>query len=87
MDKSQRTEKMIKSLLTKPSEKPNFAGPGPSSVLAMIKDFLPQFKASTEDMLADIDGAKDHLMEINEDVNPDKPFIEMVRDKQKMFRT
>ena len=74
-----RTEKLVKGLLTKPSAKPNFSQVGPPSILSQIKGFLPVFKESTEMLLSDKDKLKDHVMEITGDAPSSDKFIEMVQ--------
>ena len=74
-----RTEKLVKGLLMKPSTKPNFSQVGPPSILSQIKGFLPVFKESTEMLLSDKEKLKDHVMEITGDAPPSSKFIEMVQ--------
>ncbi len=76
-----RSEKVIKGLLTKPSQKPNFSALPPPSILSQIKGFLPQFKESTDAIIADPELAREHLMELDPESAPpadsSKKVIEM----------
>ena len=74
-----RTEKVIKGLLTKPSQKPDFSAMPPPSILSQIKGFLPQFKESTEALISNPELARDHVMEIVADqpLRADQKVIEM----------
>ncbi len=80
-----RAEAVVKSLLQRPATKPDFSQQlEKPSVISQLRAFLPQFKASTEAMLAD---HGDHSMEIQGDPQPGAQFIEMVPFHNEKRRT
>jgi len=72
-------EKVVKSLLIKPSQKPNFNTLPKSNILSQLKSFLPQFKQDTEKIINNPDLAREKMMEVSSDAAPanDKKLIEM----------
>lgn len=58
MESSSRGQKMIESLLSKPSKKPDFKSElqtllASSNILTKAKAFMPEFVASTDKILSD----------------------------------
>lgn len=59
-------------LMSKPSKKPDFSMPLPkSSILSQLKEFLPKFKESTEEILTNDDLRKRMWIELNDGTEAD----------------
>lgn len=70
-----RSHQIVQALLSKPSNKPNFASLPQSSILKKAQTFLPEFIQSTDKILSDPNLCMEKQMDVKiaeqEDVNPE----------------
>ena len=80
----QRTEKIVKSLVNKPTKKPDFSLKMNSKILQAAKEFIPIFKESTNKLLENEEERQKHVVEIDSNnmhtngMNGNGQYIEMV---------